>query len=160
MRPVILLMLRAQAVNLPPWKIVTWFYRVMDMLKNIEGKLKDVAAGSLPCKDLLPKLSEHWEELTANDYEEDDDDVDVNAPVGTFQVTFQITFRQRVCFLQFALCRAVFPVPFTALNLKQFVVFYLSGCTCFTWLVGGRRNHRGGKWEEEDNVYLECSKGK
>ena len=53
------------------------------MLKKIEGKLKDVVAGSLPCKELLPKLSE---ELTANDYEDDDD---VNAPVGTFQVTLQ-----------------------------------------------------------------------
>ena len=59
------------------------------MLKKIEGKLKDVVAGSLPCKELLPKLSELWEELTANDYEDDDDDVDVNAPVGTFQVTLQ-----------------------------------------------------------------------
>ena len=113
MRPVILLlMLRTQAVNLPPWKIVTWFYRVMDMLKKIEGKLKDVVAGSLSCKELLPKLSEHWEELTANDYEDDYNDVDVNAPVGTFQVTLQITLRQRDCFLQFAIFRAVFPLEY------------------------------------------------
>jgi hypothetical protein len=112
LRPVILFMIRPQAVNLPPWKIVIWFYRVIDMLKKIDGKMKDVVAGFLPCKELLPKLSEHWEELTANDYEDDDDAVDVNVPVGTFQVTLQITLRQRVCFLQFAIFRAVFPLEY------------------------------------------------
>ena len=82
------------------------------MLKTIEGKLKDVEAESLPCKELLPKLSEHWGELTANDYEDDDKDVDVNASKGTFQVTLQITLRQRVCFLQVTIFKVIFALEY------------------------------------------------
>ena len=81
LRPVILLMLRTQAVNLPPWKIVTWFARVMEILKKIEANLKDLQSGSKPCKELLPKLSEHWEEFNVT---KDDDDSTTEG--GTFQV--------------------------------------------------------------------------
>ena len=74
-------MLRTQAVNLPPWKFVTWFYRVIEILKKIEANLKDVQSGSKPCKELLPKLFKHWDELNVTN--DDDDDTTER---GTFQV--------------------------------------------------------------------------
>jgi hypothetical protein len=49
-------MIRAQAVNLPPWKIVTWYSRVKESLERCEAELKKVEAGSKPCKKFLPKL--------------------------------------------------------------------------------------------------------
>lgn len=56
-------MLRTQAVNLPPWKIVTWFARLMKILEVIEADLEAVEAGGKP-SEKLQKLSKHWEELT------------------------------------------------------------------------------------------------
>ena len=40
LQPVISLMLKTQSVNLPPWKIVTWFRRVIKILKELEANLK------------------------------------------------------------------------------------------------------------------------
>ena len=87
MKPVILLMLTTQAVNVPPWKIVIWFERVLDILQKIETNLKDVQAGFQPSKELLPKLSKHWEELTySEEGGDDDEDSTSDADIGTFQV--------------------------------------------------------------------------
>ena len=85
MKPVILLMLRTQAVNVPPWKIAIWFKRVLDILQKIETNLKEVQAGSQPCKELLPKRSKHWEELTSSEEDVDDEDED-STNSNTFQV--------------------------------------------------------------------------
>lgn len=86
-------MLRGQAVNLPPWKIVTWFSRLIEMLKKVEASLEAVQAGETPDCDTLPKLSEHWGDLTRvngdDDYE--DDDGDDNEDRNTFQVITYIT---------------------------------------------------------------------
>jgi hypothetical protein len=54
-------MIRAQAVNLPPWKIVAWYSRVKESLERCEAELRNVEAGSKPCKKFLPKRSQHWE---------------------------------------------------------------------------------------------------
>lgn len=80
-------MLRTQVVNLPPWKIVTWFSRVTKIQKVMETNLEAVEAGAKPSEEKLPKLSKHWEELTPptssdDEDEEDEDEVDY----GTFQV--------------------------------------------------------------------------
>ena len=71
MKPVVSLMIRTQAVNLAPWKIIKWYSRVKEFLESCEAELKKVEAGSKPCKELLPKLSEHWEEIT--DTEDDEE---------------------------------------------------------------------------------------
>lgn len=78
---------RSQAINVPPWKIITWFSQVKEVLKKCEANLKEVEAGAAPSKELFPKLSKHWEELipTTND-EEDNDDEDNEPDPGTFQV--------------------------------------------------------------------------
>ena len=88
LQPVISLMLRTQAVNLPPWKIVTWFTRLKEVLKKIEVNLKEVQAGSKPSKELLPKLSLHLEELTSSEVDDEDvGEVDDDDHIkGTFQV--------------------------------------------------------------------------
>lgn len=78
-KPVVSLMIRAQAVNLPPWKIVTWYSRVKESLKRCEADLKKVEAGSKPREEFLPKLSEHWDEIF--DTEEDE----AKRQPGTFQ---------------------------------------------------------------------------
>jgi hypothetical protein len=80
-KPVVSLMIRAQAVNLPPWKIVTWYSRVKESLERCEAELKKVEAGSKPCKKFLPKLLEHWEEI----FDTEEEDEDERQP-GTFQV--------------------------------------------------------------------------
>ena len=79
LRPVILLMLRTQAVNIPPWKIVTWYSRVIEILKSVEEELKKVKEGAKPLPGLLKRLSEHWDELNNSEEENDDD-------CGTFQL--------------------------------------------------------------------------
>ena len=85
LQPVILLMLKTQSVNLPPWKIVTWFRRVIKILKELEANLVAMEAGAKPSEQKLLKLSKHWEELTppASSEDEGEDEVDY----GNFQVT-------------------------------------------------------------------------
>ncbi len=77
-------MIRTQAVNLPPWKIIKWYSRVKECLVRCEAELKKVDAGSKPSKVFLPKLSEHWEEIT--DTAASDDDETEEPQPGTFQV--------------------------------------------------------------------------
>ena len=75
LRPSVTLMIKCQAVNLPPWKVVSWFPRVIDLLERIRTNLEEVRAGENPSKELLPTLSKHWEELTSLRNEEDDSEV-------------------------------------------------------------------------------------
>ena len=93
LQPVVTLMLRTQAVNLPPWKIVTWFVRLKEIMKLIESHLKAVEEGAKPSNETLHKLSKHWEELTSS---EDDEDEEY---CGTFQVILPY-MQQTISFLQ------------------------------------------------------------
>ena len=68
-RPVTL-MIKAQSVNLPSWKIVTWFPKLMDKLSFIEDNLEIMLDGANPDKDLLPKLYKHWDEISLENAEE------------------------------------------------------------------------------------------
>ena len=88
LQPVVTLMLRTQAVNLPPWKIVTWFVRLKEIMKLIESHLKAVEEGAKPSNETL-----HREELTSS---EDDDDEEY---CGTFQVILPY-MQQTISFLQ------------------------------------------------------------
>ena len=94
-KPVVSLMIRAQAVNLPPWKIVAWYSRVKESLERCEAELRNVEAGSKPCKKFLPKLSQHWEEIL--DTEEDEDEDEDERQPGTFQVCTVKYFLYRDC---------------------------------------------------------------
>lgn len=76
-------MVKCQSVNLPPWKITTWFPRVIEILKNINNKLRDVEDGGFPESTFLPSLAKHWEELNEENASSDDEGAE-NA-VGTFQ---------------------------------------------------------------------------
>eukprot|EP00794_Sanderia_malayensis_P021154 gene21154-23234_t len=72
MKPGVTLMIKCQALSIPPWKIVAWFPKVMTTISMIEdelGRLKN-AQVLTPNKDLLPKLSTHWEELTKEKIED------------------------------------------------------------------------------------------
>ena len=78
-------MIRTQAVNLPPYKIIKWYSQVKECLVRYEAELKKVDAGSKPSKEFLLKLSEHWEEITDTAASDDDDETEEPQP-GTFQV--------------------------------------------------------------------------
>ena len=78
-------MIKSQAVNLPPWKIVSLFARVIDLLERVQSNLEAVRAGGNPSVHLLPTLSEYWAELSSLENDEDDDeDGDDNVIVGSF----------------------------------------------------------------------------
>ena len=64
LRPAVTLMVQCQAVNVAPWKIIGWFPQVVENLNGIEESLASVLEGDAPNKDLLPKLGNHWEELS------------------------------------------------------------------------------------------------
>ncbi|CAB3976939.1 Hypothetical predicted protein [Paramuricea clavata] len=68
LEPVISLMLRAQAVKFPPWRIVTWFSRMIKILKVWKQTLKRCWEQTLKMEtnpeEKLAKLSKHWEEST------------------------------------------------------------------------------------------------
>ena len=72
MKPAILLMIKSQALNLPPWKIVGWLPRVLDILGKAKLELDNLRHGriEIPNEELLPKLHEHWEELKDKEDEE------------------------------------------------------------------------------------------
>lgn len=72
MKPAVLLMIKSQALNLPPWKIVIWLPRVLDILEKAKLELDNLIHGriEIPNEELLPKLHEHWEELKDNEDEE------------------------------------------------------------------------------------------
>jgi hypothetical protein len=59
-------MTKSQALWVPPWKIVVWFPRVVNILSKIEEELKRLMEKevSIPDGQLLPKLAKHWEQLT------------------------------------------------------------------------------------------------
>ncbi len=65
LKPAVTLMVRCQAVNLPPWKIVGWFPVITESLTTIEKSLEDMLlTGGKPNENLLPRLSKHWDELS------------------------------------------------------------------------------------------------
>ena len=70
--PVTLLMVKAQTVNIPVWKIAIWFPKVICHLQEIENDLAAVKEGARPTKRLLPKLAENWDTMTI--YTEDDEE--------------------------------------------------------------------------------------
>ena len=72
MKPAILLMIKSQALNLPPWTIVGWLPHVLDILEKAELELDNLHQGriEIPNEELLPKLHEHWEELKDKDDED------------------------------------------------------------------------------------------
>ena len=63
--PVVVLMLRSQAVNQQPWKVSVWYSKVIKRLTEIYNHLDGVILGDQPSVDLLPKLAENWKDLTA-----------------------------------------------------------------------------------------------
>lgn len=63
-KPAVTLMVRCQAVNLPPWKIVGWFPVVTESMTTIEKSLEGMLTGDKPDENLLPRLSKHWDELS------------------------------------------------------------------------------------------------
>ena len=69
MKPVITLMIKTQALTIPPWKITAWFRRVSFIISNIQGALEQLRDGIVtpPDKKFLPRLATHWEELTNED---------------------------------------------------------------------------------------------
>lgn len=82
LKPVVTMMIKAQTVNLPPWKIIAWFSRLQKILDTCQQELNNVSKGDKPSKSILPKLAEHWQEI--NDGREDEEE-DLHQP-GTFQV--------------------------------------------------------------------------
>ena len=63
MKPAILLTIKSQSLNLPPWKIVGWLPHVLDILGKAKLELGNLRHGriEIPNEELLPKLHEHWE---------------------------------------------------------------------------------------------------
>ncbi|CAB4027232.1 Hypothetical predicted protein, partial [Paramuricea clavata] len=91
LKHVVSLMIRSQAINVAPWKIIAWYTRLNDVLEKCEDNLKDVEAGDMLSKDLFPKLSKHWKELVPNkDAEENGDDEDDEVDPGTFQGFYSV----------------------------------------------------------------------
>lgn len=86
MKPAILLMIKSQAVNLPPWKIVSWLPRVLHILGKINVELHNLRNEviEIPNEDLLPKLHMHWEEMKGKDVDEEDDNEDDEDEERTF----------------------------------------------------------------------------
>ena len=71
LKPAILLMIKCQAVNIPPWKIVSWLAHLLSILEAIKIDLlilshRDIDLGS---RNLLPTLKNHWEEINGEDEE-------------------------------------------------------------------------------------------
>lgn len=89
LQPAVSLMIRAQTVNLPPWKIIAWHSRVIALLETSQEELTKVKNGSQPSKTILPKLSKHWQEINAGRLSDDEDE---HEP-GTFQVFCHYTDR-------------------------------------------------------------------
>ncbi len=56
----------------PPWKIVAWFPKVTALLSKIEDELEQLKLGDvlIPDKKVVPKLAQHWEELTREEIED------------------------------------------------------------------------------------------
>lgn len=78
-------MIKSQAVNLPPWKIVKWFPKVTSYLEKCIDQLKQVPIGETPSKLLLPTLHKHWQELTSEEGRTDEDSDDELEFAGSFR---------------------------------------------------------------------------
>ena len=70
LNPAVSLMIKCQSVNLPSWKIVTWFPKLMVRLTSIEDNLQRVLNGANPDKNVLPKLCKHWNDISLDNSEE------------------------------------------------------------------------------------------
>ena len=58
-------MTQTQAVNLPPWKLLIWFFKIDDHLQKLNEDLKSLASKDEQTKPFLfPRLAENWENLT------------------------------------------------------------------------------------------------
>ena len=70
LKPAILLMIKCQAVNIPPWKIVSWLPRLISILEAIKMDLLTLCHGDivLGSRDLLPTLKNHWEEINGEEH--------------------------------------------------------------------------------------------
>lgn len=79
-KPIILVMIRSQAVDLPPWKTAVWFERLISILTSMENKLENIAIEDFVFGSNFPNLSEHWGDITC--YEQDDDEEEKE---GTFK---------------------------------------------------------------------------
>uniref|UniRef100_A0A7M6DPB1 Uncharacterized protein n=2 Tax=Clytia hemisphaerica TaxID=252671 RepID=A0A7M6DPB1_9CNID len=65
LRPIVLMMVRCQAVDLPLWKVPTWFHR---MIRQLESTAEEVKKREGFCSSLnLTYLGENWKSLTANE---------------------------------------------------------------------------------------------
>ena len=71
LRPIVLMMVRAQAVDLPPWKIPVWFNRLIRVLDTTEKELRFPEKFSNSSTN-LQNLASNWEDITR--YEDDDDE--------------------------------------------------------------------------------------
>ena len=71
LKPAVTLMIKSQALSVPPWKIVVWFQRMTDIFSSVKDELERLknAEVLIPDSSLLPKLAMHWEELTREDIE-------------------------------------------------------------------------------------------
>ena len=65
MKPAVTLMIKCQALNAAPWKIVTWFPRTVQTIERMEKQLCEVRDGIIeaPSEDVFPLLGKHWSEL-------------------------------------------------------------------------------------------------
>ena len=68
--PIISLMNKVQTVNIPVWKIVGWFSKVVEEITAMIDKLQKVNEGSSPSARLFPRLSGNWKEISQ--YDEND----------------------------------------------------------------------------------------
>ena len=72
MKPAVTLMVKSQALSVPPWKIVAWFPRVTALLSKIQDELEQLKLGEvlIPDKKVVLKLAQHWEELTREEIDD------------------------------------------------------------------------------------------
>ena len=74
-------MIKSQAVNLPTWKIISWYAHMKQVLEKCEIELKEILDGTDSSVELFLKLSKHWEKLNPN---QPGDQAEPNP--GSFQV--------------------------------------------------------------------------
>ena len=81
MKPIVNVMIKLQALQVPPWKTTVWIPRVLDVLLSIEHTISALreahSAGlenvfqegetSRPDKILTPLLYQHWDTLSHTD---------------------------------------------------------------------------------------------
>eukprot|EP00112_Aurelia_sp_Birch-Aquarium-sp1_P010254 Seg2197.11 transcript_id=Seg2197.11/GoldUCD/mRNA.D3Y31 product="hypothetical protein" protein_id=Seg2197.11/GoldUCD/D3Y31 len=72
LQPAVTLMVKSQALAIPPWKIISWFPRLIALLSKIEDEIQQLKLGEvlIPDKKVVPTLAQHWEELTQEESED------------------------------------------------------------------------------------------